>query len=298
MTLKRIEHQISHADLGRSCWPAASARAADHVCLVERLRWRDLPLCQRYFYAAFGTLPVQTEQEPVRPKVLIWARGYVADGGSELLGLWQMQESDTPDWRELGEDLRRRGLVNIVFGLTDAFGFSRSDLAAIHESATATPSSERLRRSSAQGYLHESSGRVAVLDAITAADTAQGVVAELNAWQDGCLEFTHQDLAETWQAALRERQPFHRLAPRFRRLIRTWEAEARLLHQRLVRSVTRHGAFADGEAAVVFVGRVLDRAQRELDARQDSLGSLVARSLPRRDVNAAHSASPTLACGD
>ena len=83
---------------------------------VREIDWPIRPLCCRYFLMAFETLSVEADESGVvyeRP--LQWAIGVLADGQHEVAGVWPGPMPCAPNWQEIFEDLRVRGVERIRF---------------------------------------------------------------------------------------------------------------------------------------------------------------------------------------
>ena len=78
--------------------------------------WNRLPLCCRYRAAYFTSQAVSVgTSDPPSQYQVIWALGVTADSEEEILGAWPAPSSDAVDWRDVMDDLARRGVEYIQF---------------------------------------------------------------------------------------------------------------------------------------------------------------------------------------
>lgn len=75
-----------------------------------------MPLCRNYFLVVFEVVPIRLLKGGlVRDQTVRWAFGVLADGQYDVLSLQPERVSCVPNWPEVFEDLRGRGLEKIRF---------------------------------------------------------------------------------------------------------------------------------------------------------------------------------------
>lgn len=83
------------------------------------------PLCRSYGFAIHERLIIQVlDGIHARGKAIHWALGVLADGSSELLGVWAVPDSGSWTWQNAVEALKARGVEKI--GLESHLGFRPS----------------------------------------------------------------------------------------------------------------------------------------------------------------------------
>lgn len=226
---------------------------------TKAIEWRTRPLCCRYLLLHFDSQSVQVLADGrMRNLSVHLPLGVVADGLSELVGVWLEPFSGPTNWQEVFEDLKARGVERIHF-------VASSEPIAVHpafQGATMPPSVGRLLRESlAQVAPRDRASVAQALNALHNAATeraARAAIANLSASRWAA---RYPDLIDHWQSLLPKLAPYFGLPPRLRRIVLWADDAAQLIQEQLVRAVNRHGPFDDRDAAISFLDEVLSRVE-------------------------------------
>lgn len=234
-------------------------------CVAPNAERRRLPLCSRYEAVLFDMQPVRClGEKSLVDRAIVWAIGIAGDGQWEVLDAWQSSTEFGLDWSQVFHDLKVRGVERV-----GVFTFPRCEdvrpvARAAFPSTIVLPCTGQLRRDSLMRIApRDRSAASSALDAICGASSVAAArqmldFAALSAWAT-----RRPDALHLWRAALEQLAPFYVLTERLRGRVRSGDAVVQRLRDAVSRGVTRHGDFADGEAALSFVHEVLlQRAAR------------------------------------
>src|SRR4051812_49189860 len=118
MTVRDISGHLSElygVDLGRD----TISRVTDAV-LEDVQAWRTRPLDAVYPIVYFDALMVKVrEDRSVRNRACYLALGVTCDGEREMLGLWWQETEGAKFWLAVLNDLRRRGVEDVLIACVD-----------------------------------------------------------------------------------------------------------------------------------------------------------------------------------
>ena len=114
--------------------------AVTDAVLDEIAAWQARPLEAAYPLVFFDALRVKIRDEGlVRNKAVHIALGVRADGGKEILGLWLEQNEGAKFWLRVMNELRTRGVEDILIAVVDGLkGFPDAILAVFPETMVQT----------------------------------------------------------------------------------------------------------------------------------------------------------------
>lgn len=235
-------------------------------------------LCCRYLAVLFGWLPLPenhagggTTQGP------LWALGVDNEGQGELLGVWSQADAAALPLQRAFVDLKLRGVENIRFVVGSDLGGFGDGLLAESLGAKDLPSIEQTLAVTVAQVPPRHQGAVAsALCALAAAGSSEAASAALRAFERGQWGERYPQIVVQWRLALAQWAPLFALPAALRRMVVSGDRTAANLHAGLVRSVGRHGCFANQAAALDFVTGALLRAERRLDRER-----VVAVTAPR-----------------
>ncbi len=117
--------------------------------LDEVATWQQRPLDPIYPLIFFDALRVKIRDEGmVRNKAIHIALGVRADGGKEVLGLWLEQNEGAKFWLRVMNELRNRGVEDILLAVVDGLkGFPEAITAVFPETIVQTCIVHLLRNS-------------------------------------------------------------------------------------------------------------------------------------------------------
>jgi putative transposase len=123
--------------------------AVTDALLDEISAWQNRPLEPVYPVVFFDALRVKIRDEGlVRNKAVHIALGVRADGGKELLELWLEQNEGAKFWLRVMNELRGRGVGDMVLAVVDGLkGFPEAILAVFPEAKVQTCIVHLLRHS-------------------------------------------------------------------------------------------------------------------------------------------------------
>ena len=238
--------------------------AVTDAVLEEVAIWQARPLEPVYPLIFFDALRVKIRDEGlVRNKAVHIALGVRADGTKEILGLWIEQNEGAKFWLRVMNELRNRGLEDVLIAVVDGLkGFPDAILAVFPEATVQTCIVHLLRQSLAfVSYKDRKSVAVALKDIYRAVDAATGEAA-LDAFDEGPWGRRYPAIGQSWRRAWNEVMPFYAFLSDVRRLLYTTNA-IEALNAKLRRAVRARGHFPTDEAAMKLLFLVLNRTERE-----------------------------------
>jgi putative transposase len=238
--------------------------AVTDAVLEEVAAWQARPLEAAYPLVFFDALRVKVRDEGlVRNKAVHLALGVRADGSKEVLGLWLEQNEGAKFWLRVMNELRSRGVEDILIAVVDGLkGFPDAILAVFPDATVQTCIVHLLRQSLAfVAYQDRKSVAAALKDIYRAVDATAGETA-LAAFEEGSWGRRYPAIGQTWRRAWGEVVPFHAFPSEVRRLLYTTNA-IEALNAKLRRAVRARGHFPTDEAALKLLFLALNRAERE-----------------------------------
>jgi putative transposase len=238
--------------------------AVTDAVLEEIAAWQARPLEAVYPLVFFDALRVKVRDEGlVRNKAVHIALGVRADGSKEILGLWLEQNEGAKFWLRVMNELKNRGLEDILIAIVDGLkGFPEAILAVFPEATVQTCIVHLLRQSLAfVAYKDRKPVAAALRDIYRAVDATAGETA-LAAFEEGPWGRKYPAIGQSWRRAWGEVVPFYAFPAEVRRLLYTTNA-IEALNAKLRRAVRARGHFPTDEAAMKLLFLVLNRAERE-----------------------------------
>jgi putative transposase len=238
--------------------------AVTDAVLEEVAAWQARPLEAAYPLVFFDALRVKVRDEGlVRNKAVHLALGVRADGSKEVLGLWLEQNEGAKFWLRVMNELRSRGVEDILIAVVDGLkGFPDAILAVFPDATVQTCIVHLLRQSLAfVAYQDRKSVAAALKDIYRAVDATAGETA-LAAFEEGSWGRRYPAIGQSWRRAWGEVVPFHAFPSEVRRLLYTTNA-IEALNAKLRRAVRARGHFPTDEAALKLLFLALNRAERE-----------------------------------
>ncbi|WP_400767056.1 IS256 family transposase [Methylosinus sporium] len=248
--------------------------AVTDAVLDEVAVWQARPLETTYPQVFFDAIRVKIRDEGlVRNKAVHVALGVRADGVKEILGLWLEQNEGAKFWLRVMNELRNRGVEDILIAVVDGLkGFPDAILAVFPETTVQTCIVHLLRLSLDFVSWKDRKAVVAELKPIYQALDDEAGVAALGAFEASEWGRKYPAIAQSWRRAWGEVIPFFAFPKEVRRLIYTTNA-IEALNSKLRRAVRARGHFPTDEAALKLLFLVLNRTEKEwtMPAREWSL---------------------------
>jgi putative transposase len=221
--------------------------------LDEVAIWQQRPLDPVYPLVFFDALRVKIRDEGmVRNKAIHIALGVRADGAKEVLGLWLEQNEGAKFWLRVMNELRNRGVEDILLAVVDGLkGFPDAITAVFPDAIVQTCIVHLLRNS---------------MDFVSWKDrkgpSAEAAEQALTAFETGPWGTRYPAIGQSWRRAWGEVIPFFAFPNEVRRIIYTTNS-IEALNSKLRRAVRARGHFPNDEAATKLLYLILNRSQKE-----------------------------------
>jgi putative transposase len=232
--------------------------------LEEIAAWQARPLEAIYPLVFFDALRVKIRDEGlVRNKAVHVALGVRADGTKEILGLWLEQNEGAKFWLRVMNELRNRGVEDILIAVVDGLkGFPDAIQAVFPDTTVQTCIVHLLRQSlDFVSYKDRKAVAAALKGIYKAVDAAAGEAA-LSGFEEGEWGRKYPAIGQSWRRAWGEVIPFYAFPDDVRRILYTTNA-IEALNSKLRRAVRARGHFPTDEAAMKLLFLVLNRSEKE-----------------------------------
>ena len=231
--------------------------------LAEITVWQSRPLESMYPVIFFDALRVKIrEDNVVRNKAVYLALGVRRDGTREILGLWIDNTEGAKFWMKVFNDLKTRGVNDILIAVTDGLKGMAEALAVVYPAATLQTCIVHLIRNSLEFASWKDRKPLATaIKPIYAAVSAEAAEAELAAFEAGPWGQRFPTVAASWRRAWSNVIPFFAFPPAVRRVIYTTNS-IESVNAQLRKIIKTRGHFPSDEAA----GKLIWLALRNITA--------------------------------
>ena len=212
--------------------------------------WQARPLEPTYPVVFFDALRVKIREDAVvRNKAIYLALGVQPDGSRDILGLWIESTEGAKFWMKVFNDLRTRGVNDILIAVTDGLKGMPEALAAVFPATTLQTCIVHLIRNSLD-YASWKDRRLlaAAIKPIYTAPSAEAAQAELDAFEAGPWGKRFPTVVTAWRRAWSHVIPFFAFPPHIRRVIYTTNA-IESINARLRKIIKTRGHFPSDDAA-------------------------------------------------
>lgn len=218
--------------------------------LAEVTAWQSRPLEPVYPVVFFDALRVKTREDNVVPnKAVYLALAVRRDGTREILGLWIETTEGAKFWMKVFNDLKTRGVNDILIAVTDGLSGMPAALAAVFPRTTLQTCIVHLIRNSLDyASWKDRKPLAAALRPIYAAAGAEAALAALDAFADGEWGRKFPTVVAAWRRAWDQVIPFFTFPPAIRRVIYTTNA-IESINARLRKIIKTRGHFPTDDAA-------------------------------------------------
>ena len=232
--------------------------------IEEVTAWQNRPLEATYALVFLDAIRVKIRDESlVRNKAIHVAIGVRADGAKEVLGLWIEQNEGAKFWLRVLNELKNRGVEDILIAIVDGLkGFPEAIAAAYPETIVQTCIVHLLRHSMEFASWKDRKAVAAGLKTIYDAVDDKAAEAALTAFENGAWGQKYQAIGKAWRRAWQEVIPFFAFPREVRRILYTTNA-IEALNSKLRRAVRARGHFPHDEAALKLLFLVLNRSEKE-----------------------------------
>jgi transposase-like protein len=216
----------------------------------EVTAWQSRPLEAMYPVVFFDALRVKIREDGVvRNKAIYLALGVLPDGTRDILGLWIENTEGAKFWMKVFNDLKTRGVADILIAVTDGLKGMPEALAAVFPATTLQTCIVHLIRNSLDyACWKDRKALAAAIKSIYAAPSAEAALAELEAFAQGDWGWKFPTVAAAWHRAWDRVIPFFAFPPAIRRIIYTTNA-IESVNARLRKSLKTRGHFPSDDAA-------------------------------------------------
>jgi putative transposase len=186
-----------------------------------------------------------------------------ADGAKEVLGLWIEQTEGAKFWLRVMNELRDRGVADILIAVVDGLKGFPEAIAAVFPKTQVQACIVHLIRSSLDYVSYKDRKAVAAaLKEVYRARNAEAGRAALDAFDAGPWGRKYPVIAQPWRRHWAEVIPFYAFPAEVRRIIYTTNA-IEALNAKLRRAVRARGHFPTDEAVLKLLFLVLNLTAKE-----------------------------------
>jgi putative transposase len=248
LTVREIEGFLLET-YGTEVSPDLVSTVTDGV-LAEVTAWQSRPLEPVYAVVFFDALRVKIRDEGVvRNKAVYLALGVQRDGTRDILGIWIETTEGAKFWMKVFNDLKTRGVNDILIAVTDGLKGIPEALGAVFPSTTLQTCIVHLIRNSLDfASWKDRKLLAAALRPIYAAASAEAAEAALDAFEAGEWGRKFPTVVSAWRRAWDRVIPFFAFPPAIRRVIYTTNA-IESVNARLRKIIKTRGHFPTDDAA-------------------------------------------------
>jgi transposase-like protein len=252
MTVREIQGFLAE-QYGTEVSPEFISSVTDAV-MAEVTAWQARPLEPMYPVIFFDALRVKIREDAVvRNKAIYLALGVLPDGTRDILGLWIEGTEGAKFWLKVFNDLKTRGVADILIAVTDGLKGIGEALAAVFPATTLQTCIVHLIRNSLDFASWKDRKTLAqALRPIYTAPSAEAAAAELDAFEQGAWGAKFPTVVAAWRRAWDRVIPFFAFPPEVRRVIYTTNA-IESVHARLRKIIKTRGHFPSDDAATKLI---------------------------------------------
>lgn len=252
MTVREIQGFLAE-QYGTEVSPEFISSVTDAV-MAEVTAWQSRPLEPMYPVVFFDALRVKIREDAVvRNKAIYLALGVLPDGTRDILGLWIENTEGAKFWMKVFNDLKTRGVADILIAVTDGLKGMPEALAAVFPATTLQTCIVHLIRSSLDyASWKDRKALAAAIKPIYTAPNAEAALAELEAFAQGPWGEKFPTVAAAWRRAWDRVIPFFAFPPAVRRVIYTTNA-IESINARLRKIIKTRGHFPSDDAATKLI---------------------------------------------
>lgn len=252
MTVREIQGFLVE-QYGTEVSPEFISSVTDAV-LAEVGAWQARPLEPMYPVIFFDALRVKIREDAVvRNKAIYLALGVLPDGTRDILGLWIENTEGAKFWMKVFNDLRTRGVGDILIAVTDGLKGIGEALGAVFPATTLQTCIVHLIRNSLD-YASWKDRKLlaAALRPVYTAPSAEAALEALNDFERGPWGQKFPTVTAAWRRAWDRVIPFFAFPPAVRRVVYTTNA-IESVHSRLRKIIKTRGHFPSDDAATKLI---------------------------------------------
>ena len=252
MTVREIQGFLAE-QYGTEVSPEFISSVTDAV-MAEVTAWQGRPLEPMYPVVFFDALRVKIREDAVvRNKAIYLALGVLPDGTRDILGLWIENTEGAKFWMKVFNDLKTRGVADILIAVTDGLKGIPEALAAVFPATTLQTCIVHLIRNSLDfASWKDRKALAGAIKPIYTAVSAEAAESELNAFEAGPWGQKFPTVVSAWRRAWDKVIPFFAFPPEVRRVIYTTNA-IESVNARLRKIIKTRGHFPSDDAATKLI---------------------------------------------
>lgn len=252
MTVREIQGFLAE-QYGTEVSPDFISSVTDAV-MAEVTAWQSRPLEAMYPVVFFDALRVKIREDAVvRNKAIYLALGVLPDGTRDILGLWIENTEGAKFWMKVFNDLKTRGVADILIAVTDGLKGMPEALSAVFPATTLQTCIVHLIRNSLDyARWKDRKALAAAIKPIYTAASAEAAMAELEAFAQGPWGDKFPTVAAAWRRAWDRVIPFFAFPPAIRRVIYTTNA-IESINARRRKIIKTRGHFPSDDAATKLI---------------------------------------------
>jgi transposase-like protein len=248
MTVREIQSFLAE-QYGAEVAPDFISSVTDAV-MAEVAAWQARPLEPMYPVVFFDALRVKIREDAVvRNKAIYLALGILPDGTRDILGLWIENTEGAKFWMKVFNDLKTRGVADILIAVTDGLKGIGEALSAVFPATTLQTCIVHLIRNSLD-YASWKDRKLlaAALRPVYTAPSAEAAAQALDEFEAGAWGQRYPTVTAAWRRAWDRVIPFFAFPPEVRRVVYTTNA-IESVHSRLRKIIKTRGHFPSDDAA-------------------------------------------------
>jgi len=252
MTMREIQGFLRE-QYGTEVSPEFISSVTDAV-MAEVTAWQARPLEPMYPVVFFDCLRVKIREDAVvRNKAIYLALGILPDGTRDILGLWIESTEGAKFWMKVFNDLKTRGVADILIAVTDGLKGMGEALEAVFPATTLQTCIVHLIRNSLDyASWKERKALAAAIKPIYTAPSAEAAQAELDSFEAGPWGTKFPTVVAAWRRVWDKVIPFFAFPAPIRRVIYTTNA-IESVNARLRKIIKTRGHFPSDEAATKLI---------------------------------------------
>lgn len=252
MTVREVQGFLAD-QYGVEVSPEFISSVTDAV-MAEVGAWQARPLEPMYPVVFFDALRVKIREDAVvRNKAIYLALGVLPDGTRDILGLWIEGTEGAKFWMKVFNDLKTRGVNDILIAVTDGLKGMPEALGVVFPATTLQTCIVHLIRNSLD-YASWKDRKLlaAAIKPIYTAPSAEAAQAELDAFEQGPWGRKFPTVVAAWRRAWDRVIPFFAFPPAVRRVIYTTNA-IESINAQLRKIIKSRGHFPSDDAAAKLI---------------------------------------------
>ena len=252
MTVREIQAFLAE-QYGTEVSPEFISSVTDAV-MSEVTAWQARPLEPMYPVVFFDALRVKIREDAVvRNKAIYLALGVLPDGTRDILGLWIENTEGAKFWMKVFNDLKTRGVGDILIAVTDGLKGIGEALGAVFPATTLQTCIVHLIRNSLD-YASWKDRKLlaAALRPVYTAASAEAAVQALDEFERGAWGQKYPTVTASWRRAWDRVIPFFAFPAAVRRVVYTTNA-IESLHSQLRKIIKTRGHFPSDDAATKLI---------------------------------------------